>query len=195
MLAVSLVELRERLQDHRNGDVARSRHRYHPLEIGKPPDVREFVEDEVDASGKTARMALQGDPAENIECLLHEEREYEVEGGIGIRHGAEESHLAPCVPHMVKLQLVETQKFLNLGDVKGLHAHVARDHDRFQGLPGGDLELLVACEREVVLGSYGGCHLDPLVIARPVIERPRRRVVFLRARLLHEPLPGLKLVK
>ncbi|GEM_PF-3608636 len=144
VLAVVLVELREGLADHGHGDVAAPGDRDHPLEVGDGADVRELVENKVHASRKPPREALERALAEGVERLLHEEREHEVEGGVCVRHRREHGDLRIRVTHVVEGHLVKAEKLAHLGDVEGLHANVARDHDGFEGLARSHLELFVA---------------------------------------------------
>ena len=78
-----------------------------------------------------------------------------------LRHRREHGDLRIRVSHVVEGHLVEAEKFAHLGDVEGLHANVARDHDGFEGLARCNFELFVARQGEVVLGSHGLRHLDP----------------------------------
>ena len=176
VLAVVLVELREGLADHGHGDVAASGDRDHPLEIGDGADVRKLVEHEVHASREPSRESLERALAEGVERLLHEQREYEVEGGVCVRHRREHCDLYISVSHVVEGHLVKAEKLAHLGDVEGFHANVARDHDGFEGLARSHFELLVARQGEVVLGSHGLCHLDPRPIARVRGECPGARI-------------------
>lgn len=194
VVAVGLLQLRERLGDHRDGDVPAAGDGDGPLEVGYAPDVGELVEDEVHRRGQRAAVRLERLGAKRAHGRIHEQGEQEVEGRVGVAHRREERDLGALVAHVGEVELVFGGEVAHGADGKRLQADVAAREHRLHGVAGGHAELAVAREREVV-GRRGLADLDPLPRAVLLGKAAQRSALRRGAAAPDVALAGLQLAE
>ena len=197
VVLVGGFELGERLEPECHRDVAAAHDRHHPLDVGQPPDVGELVHEQRYRHGKRAPVFDEGALAEDAHRLPEHDREQErVERG-GVGHDGEHRPSPFGVAEPVELHLVAADELAHLGYGERLHARVAGDQDRLQGLSRRVLEHLVVEEGEVRVNGNGLGDLDPPAGACRVVGGPPRRVEALAvaAELRDAAHPGLHLLE
>ena len=140
-------------------------------------------------------MRLERLGAKRTHGGVHEQGEQEVEGRVGVAHRREERDLGALVAHVGEVELVFGGEVAHGADGQRLQADVAAREHRLHGVAGGDAELAVAREREVV-GRRGLADLDPLPRAVLLGEAAQRsRALRRRAGAPHVALAGLQLAE
>lgn len=115
-------------------------------------DIGKFVENEVDGNGQLAVVVDGGAVAQEVDRLPHHDRVQEGEGLVGVGHAGDQRRLrAVRVAHLVKLHLIVLQDLADLAQAYPRQTGVAGDEDGLEGLTGGNAEVVVVAEGDVLI--------------------------------------------
>lgn len=152
VLVVAGLKLRHALQDDRDADVAASHDGDGLLDVRYRADIGKFVENEVDGNGQLAVVVDGGAVAQEVDRLPHHDRVQEGEGLVGVGHAGDQRRLrAVRVAHLVKLHLIVLQDLADLAQAYPRQTGVAGDEDGLEGLTGGNAEVVVVAEGDVLI--------------------------------------------